>query len=199
MLREPIVFKKAMLDAKHEFEVDMERAGWHAGPADPRGSGAPAAAPPTPPGGPPPGPRQADGRHAPASRRRPTPRPSPTRSPARWRTSPTCATAARSRPRSTRPRRPTCSAGSDPASDPRARRAGYDTRDPRSQVPIGLQNAILPAAIVVAIMLLVGLPVHEFSHALRRLPAGRRHGEDVRAPDPQPDRPFRPDRRDLLA
>ena len=27
-------------------------------------------------------------------------------------------------------------------------------------------NAILPAAIVVAIMLLVGLPVHEFSHAL---------------------------------
>ena len=27
MLRKPIVFKKAMLDAKHEFEVDMERAG----------------------------------------------------------------------------------------------------------------------------------------------------------------------------
>ena len=28
MLRGPIVFKKAMLDAKHEYEVDMERAGW---------------------------------------------------------------------------------------------------------------------------------------------------------------------------
>src|SRR4051812_22421379 len=32
MLRKPIVFKKAMLDAKHEFEVDMERAGWQPGP-----------------------------------------------------------------------------------------------------------------------------------------------------------------------
>jgi hypothetical protein len=32
MLRKPIAFKKAMLDAKHEFEVDMERAGWQPGP-----------------------------------------------------------------------------------------------------------------------------------------------------------------------
>ena len=32
MLRKPIAFKKAMLDAKHEFEVDMERAGWQPSP-----------------------------------------------------------------------------------------------------------------------------------------------------------------------
>ena len=28
MLRGPVRFKKAMLDAKHDYEVDMERAGW---------------------------------------------------------------------------------------------------------------------------------------------------------------------------
>jgi len=28
MIRSPIVFKKKMLDAKHDYEVDMERAGW---------------------------------------------------------------------------------------------------------------------------------------------------------------------------
>ncbi len=32
MIRGPIAFKKAMLDAKHEFEVDMEREGWAPGP-----------------------------------------------------------------------------------------------------------------------------------------------------------------------
>jgi hypothetical protein len=32
MLRGPIAFKKAMLDAKHEYEVDMERAGWAPSP-----------------------------------------------------------------------------------------------------------------------------------------------------------------------
>jgi hypothetical protein len=32
MLRQPIAFKKAMLDAKHEAEVDMERAGWQPSP-----------------------------------------------------------------------------------------------------------------------------------------------------------------------
>ena len=36
MLRKPIAFKKAMLDAKHEFEVDMERSGWQPRPTDPR-------------------------------------------------------------------------------------------------------------------------------------------------------------------
>jgi hypothetical protein len=41
MLRSPIVFKKAMLDAKHEFEVDMERAGWAPGPPIRDGSNAP--------------------------------------------------------------------------------------------------------------------------------------------------------------
>jgi hypothetical protein len=50
MLRKPIAFKKAMLDAKHEFEVDMERSGWQPGPpirdAAPtsNAAGAPAAA-----------------------------------------------------------------------------------------------------------------------------------------------------------
>ncbi len=32
MIKGPITFKKAMLDAKHEFEVDMERSGWSPGP-----------------------------------------------------------------------------------------------------------------------------------------------------------------------
>jgi hypothetical protein len=32
MLRSPVVFKKRMLDAKHDYEVDMERAGWQPGP-----------------------------------------------------------------------------------------------------------------------------------------------------------------------
>ena len=32
MIMDPIAFKKAMLDAKHEFEVDMEREGWAPGP-----------------------------------------------------------------------------------------------------------------------------------------------------------------------
>jgi hypothetical protein len=43
MLRAPIAFKKAMLDAKHEFEVDMERSGW--APAPPIRDGAAAAGP----------------------------------------------------------------------------------------------------------------------------------------------------------
>ena len=51
MLRKPIVFKKAMLDAKHEFEVDMERAGWQ--PSPPIRNPAPAAvAAVSSPGGP---------------------------------------------------------------------------------------------------------------------------------------------------
>ena len=52
MLRKPIVFKKAMLDAKHEFEVDMERAGWQPSPPIRDTPGAPAAAIATSPGGP---------------------------------------------------------------------------------------------------------------------------------------------------
>jgi hypothetical protein len=52
MLRKPIVFKKAMLDAKHEFEVDMERAGWTPGPPIRDTSGGPAAEAPTSPSGP---------------------------------------------------------------------------------------------------------------------------------------------------
>jgi uncharacterized small protein (DUF1192 family) len=43
MLRDPIAFKKAMLDAKHEAEVDMERAGW--APAPPIRDGAAAGGP----------------------------------------------------------------------------------------------------------------------------------------------------------
>ena len=41
----------------------------------------------------------------------------------------------------------------------------------------------------------VAFPVHEFAHACGRLPARRRDGEAVRAPDAQPDRPLRPVRR----
>src|SRR3954464_1081085 len=32
MIRSPIVYKKKMLDAKHDYEVDMERAGWAPAP-----------------------------------------------------------------------------------------------------------------------------------------------------------------------
>ena len=47
MLRKPIAFKKAMLDAKHEFEVDMERSGWQPGPPIRDGAPATAGAAPT--------------------------------------------------------------------------------------------------------------------------------------------------------
>jgi hypothetical protein len=41
MVVDPIGFKKAMLDAKHEFEVDMERQGWPPSPpARPAATGA---------------------------------------------------------------------------------------------------------------------------------------------------------------
>jgi hypothetical protein len=43
MLRGPIAFKKAMLDAKHEFEVDMERQGWQPSPPIREGFGSPVA------------------------------------------------------------------------------------------------------------------------------------------------------------
>ncbi len=43
MLRSPVVYKKKMLDAKHDYEVDMERAGWAPGP--PIRDGSPASAP----------------------------------------------------------------------------------------------------------------------------------------------------------
>lgn len=39
MIHDPIEFKKAMLDAKHEFEVDMERQSWP--PSPPLKAGAP--------------------------------------------------------------------------------------------------------------------------------------------------------------
>src|SRR6478672_12881690 len=48
MLRSPVVYKKKMLDAKHDYEVGMERAGWAPTPpirdgAAPAGPGAPGA------------------------------------------------------------------------------------------------------------------------------------------------------------
>ena len=71
MLRKPIVFKKAMLDAKHEFEVDMERAGWQPSPPIRDTTGAPAAATATSAGGPP----AAGASTAPAPAAAPTPAP----------------------------------------------------------------------------------------------------------------------------
>jgi uncharacterized membrane protein YdbT with pleckstrin-like domain len=44
MIRSPIVYKKKMLDAKHDYEVDMERAGW--APTPPLREGRPAQADP---------------------------------------------------------------------------------------------------------------------------------------------------------
>ena len=49
--------------------------------------------------------------------------------------------------------------------------------------------------IVVAIMLLVGFPVHEFSHALAAYRLGDSTAKLFGPADPQPDRPFRPARR----
>jgi len=51
MIRRPIAFKKAMLDAKREAEVEIERAGW--APSPPIREGAPMAPPPGGPSGPP--------------------------------------------------------------------------------------------------------------------------------------------------
>ena len=58
MLIDPIGFKRAMLDAKHEYEVDMERSGWQpsppiraAAPVAPRPARRPPAARPTAAGG----------------------------------------------------------------------------------------------------------------------------------------------------
>ena len=48
MLRSPVVYKKKMLDAKHDYEVDMERAGWAPSPPIRDGSTAAAAAPGAP-------------------------------------------------------------------------------------------------------------------------------------------------------
>jgi hypothetical protein len=42
MIKSPVEYKKRMLDAKHDYEVDMERAGW--APAPPLRDGAPAPA-----------------------------------------------------------------------------------------------------------------------------------------------------------
>ena len=58
---------------------------------------------------------------------------------------------------------------------------------------------VLPAVIVVAIMLLVGLPGPRVQPRPRGLPARRRDGQAVRPADAQPDRPFRSARRVLLA
>jgi hypothetical protein len=74
MLRKPIVFKKAMLDAKHEFEVDMERAGWQPGPPIRDTSAAPAAAATSPGGQPATG---ASPTPAPAAALTPAPRADP--------------------------------------------------------------------------------------------------------------------------
>ncbi|MDO8484156.1 MAG: SHOCT domain-containing protein, partial [Candidatus Limnocylindrales bacterium] len=44
MIIDPIGFKRAMLDAKHEYEVDMERSGWQPSPPIRAASGSGAAA-----------------------------------------------------------------------------------------------------------------------------------------------------------
>jgi len=46
MIIDPIGFKRAMLDAKHEYEVDMERSGWQPSPPIRAAGGAGATTPP---------------------------------------------------------------------------------------------------------------------------------------------------------
>ncbi len=78
MLRAPIAFKKAMLDAKHEFEVDMERAGWQPAPPIRDAAGAPGQRPVAPAGGPAPTGGPGPGTAAPAAAPTPTaPPPAP--------------------------------------------------------------------------------------------------------------------------
>ncbi len=57
MIRAPIAFKKAMLDAKHNFEVDMEREGWMPTPPIRDGGSPGAPIPPVAPGSAPGAPR----------------------------------------------------------------------------------------------------------------------------------------------
>ena len=110
MIRGPVTFKKKMLDAKHEFELDMERAGLP--PAPPiRPEAMSRVAPSGGCGRRPPRPAPST---VPTTSMRPrpsTPTSARTRSRGRSTTWPTCAIGARSRPPSTRPRRRSCSAG----------------------------------------------------------------------------------------
>jgi hypothetical protein len=76
MIRRPIVFKKAMLDAKHEAEVEIERAGW--APSPPIREGAPATPPPGGPSGPP---TEPVGTTVPAMAAAGAPAPAPTAAP----------------------------------------------------------------------------------------------------------------------
>ena len=154
-----------MLDAKHEYEVDMERAGW--APSPPIRDGAAGHG------------RRAAVAGARRRRRRGCRAAAAPRRAARaaldpGRGHPDAGEPGRpARPRRDHargvraqeggPARPALSA--DATRGPPAR---YDTRDPRSQGAAWIIDLIdvIPAAIVVGIMLLVGLPVHEFSHAL---------------------------------
>lgn len=52
MIIDPIGFKRAMLDAKHEYEVDMERSGWQPSPPIRASSGSGTAAAPATPAAP---------------------------------------------------------------------------------------------------------------------------------------------------
>jgi hypothetical protein len=70
------VFKKAMLDAKHEAEVEIERAGW--APSPPIREGVPAAPPPGNPSGPP---TEPVGTPVPAMAAAGAPAPAPTAAP----------------------------------------------------------------------------------------------------------------------
>ena len=197
MIIDPIGFKRAMLDAKHEYEVDMERSGWQPSPpiraatrrrAARLRAACRRAAPATGAGAAPVPPvarprrRHARRRSAPTARRRPAPRPpAPNAAPA-----PTTAQPGRGHPDAGQPGRPARSrrdlaeeyeakkadllgaplSPAAPSRTSRQRRARLPYAGPPLPGAAWISNDSLPAAIVVAIMLLVGFPVHEFSHAL---------------------------------
>ena len=129
MLRKPDRVQEG--DARRQARVRGRHGACRlaAEPADPRHPGRA--------GRPPPRRRRPAGRRLPPQAARPPPlprlrpprAPTPTRSPGPWRTWPTCAIAARSRPRNTRRRRRTCSRGSDPDRTPEPP-GRYDTRRP---------------------------------------------------------------------
>ena len=144
MLRDAKDFKKAMLEAKHELELELSR---------------PTMPPPLRAAAPGPGAGAPPGRAAPRARRRPPRWTRPTRSRTRSRAWPTCATRAIITPRGVRGEE---GGAARPAL---GRRARYHTRDPRPPLTRPACKTIVINVVMIAIFLGIAFPVHEFAHA----------------------------------
>ena len=185
-------FKRTMLEAKHELELEHGAPGrcpgaGHSGPAraaaDSRDGARsrPRAPAPAAPAAPRAEPRIEPRRDHPDARRA-------------W---PTCAIAARSAPRNTRRRRPTCSAACSIRTQ--RPRPGYHTPDRPSEDPLCLSQQPVPIDHRHRVLAARRLPGPRVRPRARGVPARRRDREVVRPADPRPARPLRPVRRALLA